>query len=103
MRLFLCGLLSLCIPVQFSADEQGHPFGLVTFCAKPIFCYESKRAVSRGNFEPKYENSLPIVRTDVVYPLEYTMSDYDPETGENVAKPIQTNKPERPCREAAVS
>lgn len=142
MRLFLCGLLSLCLPalsgyaqdktsdkdaqpiippvptyptmaamlglqgtcsVHFSVDEQGHPFGLVTFCTEPIFCYESKRAVSRVKFEPKYEEGFPVIRTDVVYPLEYTMSDYDPETGEHVAKPIRTNKPERPCREVPVS
>ena len=142
MRLLLCGLLSLCVPVlsgyaqevdsdrdarpvvppvpryptmaailglqgtcsvHFSVDEQGHPFGLVTFCTEPIFCYESKRAVSRVEFEPKYESGVPVIRTDVVYPLEYTLSDYDPATGEHVAKPFRTDKPPRPCREVPVS
>ena len=93
-------------PVRLRAGSrfrQGHPFGLVTFCTEPIFCYESKRAVSRVRFEPKYESGVPVMRTDVVYPLEYTLSDYDPATGEHVAKPFRTDKPQRPCREVPVS
>ena len=80
--------------VRFSVDEEGHPFGLVTYCTEPVFCFESKRAVSEMRFAPAVVAGRPRIRHQIVYPLEYRMAP--------AGKPLP-DKPENPCREVPVS
>ena len=59
--------------VRFSVDENGYTFSLTTSCTQPIFCYQSKKAVSRAQFEPKRVGGRAMPRFNVVYPLEYRL------------------------------
>ncbi|RIJ22136.1 hypothetical protein D1224_11260 [Henriciella barbarensis] len=61
--------------VRFSVDENGYTFSLTTSCTQPIFCYQSKRAVSLSRFEPKRVGGRSVLRFDVVYPLVYMLGD----------------------------
>lgn len=61
--------------VRFSVDENGYTFSLTTSCTQPIFCYQSKRAVSLSRFEPKRVGGRSVPRFDVVYPLVYMLGD----------------------------
>lgn len=68
----MLGLQGYC-EVTFSVDEQGYPFSLSTSCTQPVFCFQSKKAVSRVVFAPKIVGGRAIPRFNVVYPLEYTL------------------------------
>ena len=61
--------------VTFSVDEGGYPFSLSTSCTQPVFCYQSKRAISRVRFAPKIVGGQALPRFNVVYPLEYRMAE----------------------------
>jgi periplasmic protein TonB len=59
--------------VRFSVDENGYTFSLTTSCTQPIFCYQSKKAVSLAQFEPKRVGGRAMPRFDMVDPLEYRL------------------------------
>ena len=80
--------------VRFSVDEAGYPFGLSTSCTQPVFCYQSKAAVSKVQFEPKRIDGRVVPRFDVVYPLEYRLGSSDKEIDRSRFGP---------CNEIAVS
>ena len=61
--------------VRFSVDENGYTFSLTTSCTQPIFCYQSKRAVSLARFEPKRVGGRAMPRFNVVYPLMYMLGE----------------------------
>ncbi|MCZ4298982.1 TonB family protein [Henriciella marina] len=68
----MLGLEGYC-EVRFSVDENGYTFSLTTSCTQPIFCYQSKKAVSLAQFEPKRIGGRALPRFNVVYPLEYRL------------------------------
>jgi TonB family protein len=59
--------------VRFSVDENGYTFSLTTSCTQPIFCYQSKKAVSLAQCEPMRVGGRAVPRFDIVYPLEYRL------------------------------
>lgn len=65
--------------VRFGVDENGFAFAVTASCTRRIFCFEAKRAVSEATFDPKTIDGVPVVRTNVVYPLEFFLdgSGYD--------------------------
>ncbi|MHA7901146.1 MAG: energy transducer TonB [Henriciella sp.] len=68
--------------VRFAVDEAGLPFAIMASCTRPIFCFEAKRSVADTLFEPKRDGGVPVVRGNIVYPLNFAIegSNYDPET-----------------------
>lgn len=62
--------------VHFSVNERGAPFDVRADCTDAVFKAASEQAVRGMQFEPTLRNGRPIVRRDLVYPLEYRM---DPE------------------------
>ncbi len=72
------GIIGYC-EVVFSVDARGLPFSLQTSCTRPVFCYQSKKAVNEATFRPAYVNGITQPRYNVVYPLEYIFDDTDPE------------------------
>lgn len=65
--------------VRFSIDEEGYPFAVTPYCTWKVFCFDAKRAVSGATFIPKRIDGIPVIRTNVVYPMEYAFegSSYD--------------------------
>ncbi|MEM7639943.1 MAG: energy transducer TonB [Pseudomonadota bacterium] len=82
--------------VRFAVDEEGFPFAIEPACSRKIFCFDAKRAVSASTFYPKLVNGVPTIRTNVVYPLQYSFNfaQYDEDT---------LRQQLEPCEERAVS
>ena len=55
-------------------DEEGYPFAIEPSCSRRIFCFDAKRAVAASTFHPKLVDGIPTVRTNVVYPLQYSFN-----------------------------
>ncbi|MEM7460433.1 MAG: hypothetical protein AAF331_13285 [Pseudomonadota bacterium] len=60
--------------VRFAIDEAGFPFAVEPSCSRRIFCFDAKRAVTASTFYPKLVDGVPTVRTNVVYPLQYSFN-----------------------------
>lgn len=82
--------------VRFAVDEDGLAFAVQPACTRPIFCFEAKRAVTAVRFEPKRVDGVPTVRTNIIYPLNWSFheSEYDPGSDPT---------PLKPCEELSVS
>lgn len=89
--------------VRFDVDLEGYPVNITASCSDAIFCSESKRAISRVIFEPKLVDDEPVMRFDVVLPLEYQLEKINATTGERVSRSVPPGAEKRPCEEVAVS
>lgn len=89
--------------VRFDVDVEGLPVNIRATCTDGIFCSESKRAISRVLFEPKIVDGEPVMRTDVVYPLEYQLATWDAELQQNVPNGVADDAELMPCEPVAVS
>lgn len=89
---------------QVFVDTEGQVYNIQASCTHPLFCSESKRAISRVIFAPKIIDGEPQIRENVVYPLEYRLSSWSEEKQDYVTDP---DLPEtiriEPCDEVPVS
>ena len=61
--------------VRFDVDTRGRPYNVSASCTDSIFKREAERAVNRVEFAPKIVRGQPAERKNVVYPLEFQLSD----------------------------
>lgn len=60
--------------VRFDVDPKGIPYNVTADCTDSVFTREAERAVSQVRFAPKIVRGKPVGRTNVVYPLEFTLT-----------------------------
>ncbi len=60
--------------VRFDVDPKGIPFNVKADCTDSVFVREAERSVARVRFAPKVVRGKPVGRSNVVYPLEFTLS-----------------------------
>ncbi len=70
----LDGISSLCYS-YFDVSAEGYVINLDVECGHPGFVQATRNAVSTLRFEPKLKDGNPVIRTGVVYPLEFLMTD----------------------------
>ena len=61
--------------VKFNVDTRGKPKDIVATCTDSVFKRAAERAVSRVEFAPKIIRGKPAERRNVIYPLEFTISE----------------------------
>lgn len=61
--------------VRFDVDTRGKPYNVVADCTDSIFKREAEKAVARVEFAPKIVKGKPAERRNVVYPLQFELSD----------------------------
>ena len=61
--------------VRFDVDTKGFPYNIEADCTDRIFVREATRAVSKVQFAPKIVRGQAAERRNVVYPLEFKLSD----------------------------
>ncbi|MBR9834458.1 MAG: TonB family protein, partial [Alphaproteobacteria bacterium] len=60
--------------VRFDVDTRGRPYNVQATCTDNVFKREAERAVSRVEFAPKIVRGAAAERKNVVYPLEFKLS-----------------------------
>lgn len=60
--------------VRFDVDPKGVPYNVQADCSDSVFVREAERAVKQVRFAPKIVRGKPVGRSNVVYPLEFTLS-----------------------------
>jgi protein TonB len=68
------GLSGSC-DVRFDVDTRGKPYNVAATCTDSVFKSEAERAVSKVEFAPKIVRGKAVERRNVVYPLEFNISD----------------------------
>lgn len=96
------GVQGLCY-VRFSVDAEGYAFDLRASCTEPIFCNEAKLAVSRARFSPKLIGGVPTIRSNIVYPIDFILSEWNWFLFKFVPVEAYEPGPTEPCDEIAVS
>jgi protein TonB len=61
--------------VKFDVNTRGEPFNVVATCTNNVFKREAERSVGRVRFAPKIVRGQAVERSNVVYPLEFTLAD----------------------------
>jgi len=61
--------------VRFDVDVRGRPYNVQATCSDNVFKREAVRAVNKVEFAPKIVRGKPVERRNVVYPLEFKLSD----------------------------
>lgn len=61
--------------VRFDVDTRGRPYNIEADCTDSIFKREAERAVQKVEFAPKIIRGKAVERRNVVYPLEFQMSE----------------------------
>lgn len=61
--------------VSFDVNVRGRPFNVAAKCTNTIFEGEAIRAVRKAEFIPKFDDRGPVERYNVVYPIEFTLSE----------------------------
>lgn len=61
--------------VRFDVDVRGRPYNIEADCTDRVFKREAERAVSRVEFAPKIVRGQAAERRNVVYPLEFTLTE----------------------------
>lgn len=61
--------------VRFTVSDLGAPIEVLASCSDEVFEEEAVKAVSGALFSPAIKNGVPTARTNVVYPLEFTLAD----------------------------
>lgn len=57
--------------VRFNVSELGRPFNIRALCDDDRFLKSAEDALGRAEFVPKLVNGLPVVRYNILQPLEY--------------------------------
>lgn len=60
--------------VKFDVDVRGRPKNIVATCSDSVFKRSAEKAVSKVEFAPKIVRGQPAERRNVVYPLDYKLS-----------------------------
>ena len=60
--------------VRFNVDTRGRPYDISATCTDSVFVREAERAVSKVEFAPKIVRGKAAERRNVVYPLEFKLS-----------------------------
>ncbi|KCZ50435.1 energy transducer TonB [Hyphomonas pacifica] len=60
--------------VRFDVDTRGKPYNIQATCSDSVFTREAERAVGRVEFAPKIIRGKAAERRNVVYPLEFKLS-----------------------------
>lgn len=60
--------------VRFNVDTRGRPYDINATCTDSMFIREAERAVSKVEFAPKIVRGKAAERKNVVYPLEFKLS-----------------------------
>jgi protein TonB len=68
------GLSGSC-DVRFDVDTRGKPYNVAATCTDALFKSEAERAVSKVEFAPKIVRGKAVERRNVVYPLEFNISE----------------------------
>jgi protein TonB len=68
------GLSGSC-DVRFDVDTRGKPYNVAATCSDAVFKSEAERAVSKVEFAPKIVRGKAVERRNVVYPLEFNISE----------------------------
>jgi protein TonB len=68
------GLSGSC-DVRFDVDTRGKPYNVAATCTDSVFKTEAERAVSKVEFAPKIVRGKAVERRNVVYPLEFNISE----------------------------
>jgi protein TonB len=68
------GLSGSC-DVRFDVDTRGKPYNVAATCTDSVFKSEAERAVSKVEFAPKIVRGKAVERRNVVYPLEFNISE----------------------------
>lgn len=68
------GLSGSC-DVRFDVDTRGKPYNVAATCTDAVFKTEAERAVSKVEFAPKIVRGKAVERRNVVYPLEFNISE----------------------------
>lgn len=61
--------------VRFSLTAAGAPFDVVASCSNDVFEREASRAVERARFVPEIRDGQQVESYNLVYPLEFVVSD----------------------------
>lgn len=61
----------------FDVSPEGYVINLEVKCGHPDFNASARNAISTLRFEPKIVDGEAVIRTGVVYPLEYRVTDTD--------------------------
>lgn len=61
--------------VHFSLDTTGRPFDVEAECTHAGFSSEAERAIRKVQFVPEIADGRPQIRRNVVYPLEFELSE----------------------------
>ena len=68
------GMPGVCV-VLFDVDRRGATINMQPHCSHRIFCQSASEAIAGALFSPKTVDGQPTVRFNVVYPLEYKITD----------------------------
>ena len=61
--------------VHLDVDARGRPYNVKADCTTSMFTREAERAVGQVEFSPLIDRGVAKERRNVVYPLEFTLSD----------------------------
>ena len=60
--------------VDFDVDVRGRPYNINADCTNNVFKREAERAISKVEFAPKIQDGKSVERTNVVYPLVFSLT-----------------------------
>lgn len=72
-RLLQRGIEGSC-EVRFSVSSRGEPLNIRPNCSHAGFETAAKRAVSKSRFAPEIENGQPVESNNVIYPIEFNLT-----------------------------
>ncbi len=61
--------------VRFDVDPRGKPYNVTADCTDGVFTRSAEAAMRKVEFVPELRNGQPMVRRNVVYPLDYVLED----------------------------
>lgn len=81
------GMTGYC-EVHFTLDPDGYPVNPTPLCSHDVFCWKSKHAVAELRMKPAIKNGRADYRSNIVYPIEFTIEGWDREINRSV-KPCE--------------
>lgn len=61
--------------VRFDVDARGNPFNVTAQCSEKVFEREAIRGMRKAQFAPEMRGGEPVIRRNVVYPIEFNLDD----------------------------
>jgi len=61
--------------VRFDVDPRGKPYNVTADCTDSVFTRSAEEAMRKVEFAPELRNGQPMVRRNVVYPLDYVLAE----------------------------